>query len=744
MTTNRTAAKSNSKPIIIITAIVVILCLCLCVIALILGTILLSRNTGSTNTPDTSVTPSTSSTPITQDLPDSNPQTQTWLVLFYFDADSVELEEDILFDLSEVEMVGSTDRVKMVAQIDRSAEAYTGDGNWTSARRYYLTQDNDLNTINSQLITDLGEVDMGNSNTLVDFATWAIQTYPADKVVLIMSDHGAGWPGGWTDDSPQDASGNWIHLNDLEGALGQIIADTGIRQFELVGMDACLMSMLEVYNGLAPYSHYAVASQETEPSLGWAYASFLGDLAAQPEMSGADLGRAIVESYVIEDQRILNDEARQRMLSSYGRSDAISASEYAQEKITDVTISAIDLSALPPLNASLDNFLNALKNVDQTKVAEARTYAQTFRNVFDDSYPSPYIDLSNFADFVVTTTGDQAVNESTQQLQSALSDAVIAEKHGDQRPGATGISVYFPVSELYWNEIYGFAYYTEVARSSASQILWDDFLAYHYAGQEFGLGNPSRDARLPAPGAAQISIAPLTLSANSIHSGDNLNIQTDIIGDKVAYVYLVGLVKHSSDNSYLLFFIDYLQKDEENLEQNGVVYPVWERSNGLIHISVDWNLEANCVSDGAHCVLALVNPDKYTPQPENRLYYVEGWYVYADTGKRVEAAMYFNNQGENLIRNIIANSVGNDSIVSPSALIPKPGDQFLTMNTVWTVDADGIMHVTSQEGYTLTFGDQPFQYGNSGDPSPAEYAVGIIVKDMDGNTTLQFAPVTIQ
>jgi len=661
--------------------------------------------------------------------------------MFYFDADDVVLEEDMYFDLNEVEMVGSTDRVKLVAQIDRNDEAFTGDGDWTSARRYYLTQDDDLNKINSEMIADLGEVDMGNSNTLVDFATWAIQSYPADKFVLILSDHGSGWPGGWTDDRPQDPSGNYIHLNDLESALGQIIANTGIHQFELFGMDACLMSMLEVYNGIAPYAHYAVASQETEPGLGWAFTSFLSDLVAQPEMSGADLGRAIVENYVIEDQRILNDEARQRMLSNYGFSEPISAGELAQDWGSTITLTAVDLSALPQLNSSLDNFLYALKNVDQRKVAEARSYAQVFYNVFDDSYPSPYIDLSNFADFVVKTTGDQAVIQSTQQFQTALSDAILAEKHGDQRPGATGFSIYFPVSQLYWDEALGYTYYAEVTRSSADQNLWDDFLAFHYAGQEFGLGDPSREARLPAPGAAPVTIT--SLKVTPTHDG-MLNIQTDITGDQVAYIYLVGLKQQSDENRYLAYYIDYLE-GVGNQVQNGVVYPVWERTNGVIHLNLDWDLAGNGVCDATNCVLALVNPDRYTDQPGNLLYFVDGLYIYSESGKQIEASMYFYNQGDNLIRNIIAKPSGNDSIANPSALIPKPGDQFLTVNTIISFDNNGQFNPAEyQIGNTLTFGEQPFYFGTFETTDPGEYAVGIMVEDMDGNMNWYFGPVTVK
>ena len=41
------------------------------------------------------------------------------------------LEEDIFYDLNEAEMVGSTDRVTIVSQMDRYNGAFEGDGDWT-------------------------------------------------------------------------------------------------------------------------------------------------------------------------------------------------------------------------------------------------------------------------------------------------------------------------------------------------------------------------------------------------------------------------------------------------------------------------------------------------------------------------------------------------------------------------------------------------------------------------------------
>jgi hypothetical protein len=59
----------------------------------------------------------------------------TWLVMLYSDADDEILEEDMAFDLNEAELVGSTDMVTVVAQVDRYVGGYAGDGDVTSTKR---------------------------------------------------------------------------------------------------------------------------------------------------------------------------------------------------------------------------------------------------------------------------------------------------------------------------------------------------------------------------------------------------------------------------------------------------------------------------------------------------------------------------------------------------------------------------------------------------------------------------------
>ena len=128
-----------------------------------------------------------------------------WLVMFYEDADDGVLERDMMVDLNEMERVGSTDQVHMVAQVDRHKGAFGGMGNWTTTKRFYITQDADLGRIASSELADLGELNMADGATLADFVTWAVVNYPARKHALILSDHGSGWPGGFSD---EDTGGN--------------------------------------------------------------------------------------------------------------------------------------------------------------------------------------------------------------------------------------------------------------------------------------------------------------------------------------------------------------------------------------------------------------------------------------------------------------------------------------------------------------------------------------------------------
>jgi hypothetical protein len=678
--------------------------------------------------------------------------------MLYQDADDKILEQDIYVDLNEAERAGSSDRVHVVAQVDRYGAGYRGDGDWTSTKRFYVTWDDDLQRVQSQQVEDLGELNMSDGETLVDFVTWAVETFPADKHVLIMSDHGMGWPGGWSDPDPGargDPSiplaarlGDELFLMELDEALGKIRAQTSLEQFELVGLDACLMSHLEVMSALAPHARYAVASQETEPALGWAYTGFLAPLQRNPDMTGADLSRLIVDSYIQEDQRIVDDQARAEFLKQgspmgglFGLLGGQTATQLAQQMEQNTTLTAVDLAALPELQESVNNLAFHLQEASQPAVARARSYAQSFTNVFGREVPPSYIDLGSFVQLLKREAGNSNVAQAADRVLASLDRAVIAERHGAKKPGATGISIYFPNSQLYRSPVTGPESYTAIARRFADESLWDDFLAYHYTGRSFepspAAATPEPGAAVSAPGAGQIEVSPITLSAEVAAPGQPVLLSTDISGENIGYVLLfVGFYDQDS-NSIFVADTDYLESDDTR-EIDGVYYPDW--GEGEFTMEFEWEPVVFAISDGVDSVVALFTPQTYGASFEDAIYTVDGIYTYADGGESRYARLYFS---DGLLRQVFG-FTDEGGTGAPREIIPQPRDTFTVAQRWLDLDQNGkVVQTAAQAGGILTFGDQMFTWEEL-DAAPGEYIVGFLVQDLDGKAHEVYKRVTVE
>ncbi len=562
--------------------------------------------------------------------------------MLYQDATDKALDEDIYLDLNEAERAGSTENVQIVSQIKR----YRGKGQapdaWPSTRRFHVTRDAELRTVRSQQVADLGQVDMANPKALTDFVTWAVKTYPADKYALILSDHGMGWPGGMSDPTVAGPKrsvplasklDNMMFLNELDQALGAARTQTGIDKFELVGLDACLMSQMEVLDAVAPHAKYAVVSEETEPSLGWAYTSFLNALQANPAMTGGDLAKAIVKTYIQDDQRIVDDQARAELVGNRGSPlDALfgggsgtvpSAAETAREMGQDVTLTAIDLQTFPALMDSLNKLSHSLQKIDPRVVAKARSNAQAYTSIFGESVPPSFIDLGHFVQLLTRNSRDSALADAAQRFLAALKTTVIAEKHGAGKPGSTGISIYFPNSQLYNSPYAGPTSYTAVANRFAKESQWDDFLAYFYTGRDFAattntVAVPQRGVAVRAPVTSQNQVSPVRLSAKETVPGKPVQIAVDIDGNNVGYVKLFAGFYDKASNSLNVTDQDYLQSSESR-EESGVYYPVWPES-GKYTVRFNWEPIVYAINDGKKSVPVLFKPETYGRSQEQAVY----------------------------------------------------------------------------------------------------------------------------
>ena len=684
-----------------------------------------------------------------------------WLVMLYQNADDEVLEGDIYTDLNEAELIGSTDDVTIVSQFDRYDGAFDGDGDWTTTKRYFVTQDDDLETVNSEELEDLDEIDSGDPETLADFLIWAITNFPAKKYALILSDHGAGWMGGWNDDAPNEGSS--LSVDEIDQALAYALAETGVEQLEFIGFDACLMSQVEALSGVAPYARYAVASEETEPAIGWAYAQFLGKLADKPTQNGATLAKNIVASYIDDDVRIQDDDARAVYLAEvYGTDEDVDPDELAEHESKDVTLTAVDLQVMPDFMAAFNEFAFSLAFVDPTAVARARTYAQSFESVFGDDVPSPYLDLGNFAKLAAEFAASEELTDAVANLQMVSEEFILAEKHGAGKPGATGLTIFFPVPDLLVavgtsdSEVS----YTDYVSRFAGASLWDDFLVFHYTNRdidpelawpelltpedgqtadikEFSTPLLEVDEYATTPGLeTDLALAPIEVSSDEIAADETVLLGTSISGADVGYIYVTAALYDEETDSFSIEDMDFVAADDTQ-EMDGVAYPVWTEKD-LEDFIFEWSPTVYALSDGETEAFALLEPSVYGAGEADSEYVVHGIYTFA-SGEERSAIMRFDG---NLVFKSVYGFTGLAGYGAPREITPRPGDTFTILEQWIEADEEGNEVINDYLGDTLTFQDKPFEVipyeGYAG-----EYSLSITVTDLNGNEVSEYAWVTV-
>jgi hypothetical protein len=325
---------------------------------------------------------------------------------------------------------------------------------------------------------------------------------------------------------------------------------------------------------------------------------------------------------------------------------------------------------------------------------------------------------------------------------AALRKVVIAEKHGPNKPGAMGVSIYFPNSQLYGHPATGPQSYTAVARRFAEESLWDDFLAYHYAGRPFepaakSVAVPEPGAAIRAPGAGAIEVSPITLSANVAAPGRPVLLRVDINGENIGYVKLfVGFYEQAS-NSVFVADSDYLESAETR-EIAGVYYPEW--GEGEFTMEFEWEPVVYAIHDGIRSEVALFTPQSYGASFEQAIYTVDGLYTYADGGETRHARLYFR---DGILRQVFG-FTGENGEGAPREIIPTAGDTFTILEKWMDLDPQGnVVNVAAQAGETLAFGAQMFTWKEL-DAARGDYIVGFIVEDLDGNARAVYAQVRVE
>ena len=207
--------------------------------------------------------------------------TARWTVMVYMSGDN-DLEKWMVHDIDrEMAVAGSNADVQVVALADRGSQPSAADGGWSGARLFHVTQGMAATADNA--VADLGSVDMGSPQTLVDFVTWARAAYPADRYALVFWDHGWGW---WPGNTAKDVTSNdYLDMDEIRAALETA---GGVNT---VGFDTCLGQTIEVEAQFRWLAGAVAGSEDSIGYTGFAYDKIIAGLQVEPTMNAVRAAR---------------------------------------------------------------------------------------------------------------------------------------------------------------------------------------------------------------------------------------------------------------------------------------------------------------------------------------------------------------------------------------------------------------------------------------------------------------------
>lgn len=258
------------------------------------------------------------------------------------------------------------------------------------------------------LLKSDGSKSMTNPNTLSEFIKYCASNYPANRNELILWDHGGGSVSGYGYDEKNSSSGS-MSLAGIDKAL-----KAGGVSFDFIGFDACLMATAENALMLDKYADYLIASEETEPGIGWYYTNWLNSFSKNTSQSTLDIGKNIVDDFVTK-----------------------CASECRGQKTTLSVIDLAEFSHTVP-EKLVDFSKSVSQKLSHSEYKEVSTARYNTRE-FATSSKIDQVDLVDLADKMNTSEG--------RALSSAIKSAVKYNRTSSNMTNAYGVSIYFPYSK---------------------------------------------------------------------------------------------------------------------------------------------------------------------------------------------------------------------------------------------------------------------------------------------------------
>ncbi|HAZ63306.1 MAG TPA: hypothetical protein DCZ72_06820 [Armatimonadetes bacterium] len=391
-------------------------------------------------------------------LPGAAQTAAEWTVLVYLNGESTVVADNNYEDASirifnELEQVGSSNKVNVVAQWDRGlgddelTTNFAGDPNqaWTGTRRYLVIADPsqagadpDALTpaqlrIASPALVDLGEVDMSLESSLSEFIAWSVSRFPARHYALVLSGPGEGWQAGLLTDPDPGTVLTGLAPRALTTALTKLKTARMGTALEALLMDTGSSATLELANQAVELADtYLGVFPDRQANGGLDYEALLRTLSAD-----LPLGQPATEAWLI------------KVAGAYLAKYPAGSTAYGGEQ--SVGAGVLRTAGLPALVTSADELAAAItSDLRSTAAGLFRVLSQVQRGR-PGEYSQQYVDLEHFARLCATEFADvpsivaaaQAVVAAAGGLQ--VLDTNAATLDTDFSLGNfNGLAAYFP------------------------------------------------------------------------------------------------------------------------------------------------------------------------------------------------------------------------------------------------------------------------------------------------------------
>jgi cysteine peptidase C11 family protein len=325
---------------------------------------------------------------------------QKWTVMVYMAGDN-NLSDRCVDDLREMKMAGVSSNVTVKVQVDRSSAHQNRPARYTITGCPREGSDHLEGSLEGDREKWARPFNSGKKEPLIDFINWSMEDHPDDNYMLVLWGHASPLDAvpipeapprtqrGFSrhkrrmsceslasqrDDKaffqicPDDFTHDGLTNIELRSAL-ESVTERIKRPIDILGLDACLMSMVELTYDLRHCARFLIASESVIPATSWPYHWILAALAKDPGMSAENLCRKIVTKYI---------------------------AYYADYDDVAVQLSACDLS-------KCEDLANAIKGLASTLTPPLHDEDLTLRNAILSAhfraqpyYQEQYYDLYDF------------------------------------------------------------------------------------------------------------------------------------------------------------------------------------------------------------------------------------------------------------------------------------------------------------------------------------------------------------